>query len=106
MWLNPSSNSNRCIRTNIELRRGRAGSLLLDLERLFREDHTSFKTVVGGFKAKVSLGKTAEELRIGTHGTEWIEQGERLRVYHVDPHYPSSRSHLIWDMGVTWWTVP
>uniref|UniRef100_A0A7I4YET6 DUF3444 domain-containing protein n=1 Tax=Haemonchus contortus TaxID=6289 RepID=A0A7I4YET6_HAECO len=45
-----------------------------DLERLYREDHTFFKVIVGYFKARMGPRRTAEELHIGTHGMEWNEQ--------------------------------
>nr|CDJ85076.1 Endonuclease exonuclease phosphatase domain containing protein [Haemonchus contortus] len=47
----------------------------MDLERLYREDHTFFKVIVGDFNAKIGPRRTAEELHIGTHGVEWNEQG-------------------------------
>nr|CDJ97432.1 Endonuclease exonuclease phosphatase domain containing protein [Haemonchus contortus] len=50
----------------------------MDLERLYREDHTFFKVIVGDINAKIGPRRTAEELHIGTHGMEWNEQGERL----------------------------
>ncbi|XGW34706.1 hypothetical protein V3C99_018593 [Haemonchus contortus] len=50
-----------------------------DLERLYREDHTFFKVIVGDFNAKIGPRRTAEELHIETQGVEWNEQvrGER-----------------------------
>ncbi|XGW33214.1 hypothetical protein V3C99_017577 [Haemonchus contortus] len=64
----------------------------MDLERLYREDHTFYKVIVGDFNAKIGPRRTAEELHIGTHGVEWNEQGERLTefitVYHDDPYHP------------------
>ncbi|XGW34570.1 hypothetical protein V3C99_018476 [Haemonchus contortus] len=50
----------------------------MDLERLYREDHTFFKVIVGDFNAKIGPRRTAEQLHIGTHGVEWNEQGQRL----------------------------
>uniref|UniRef100_A0A7I4Y976 Reverse transcriptase domain-containing protein n=1 Tax=Haemonchus contortus TaxID=6289 RepID=A0A7I4Y976_HAECO len=50
----------------------------MDLERLYREDHTFFNVIVGDFNAKIGSRRTAEEHHIGTHGVEWNEQGERL----------------------------
>nr|CDJ83393.1 Endonuclease exonuclease phosphatase and RNA-directed DNA polymerase (reverse transcriptase) domain containing protein [Haemonchus contortus] len=47
----------------------------MDLERLYREDHTFFKVIVGDFNAKIGPRGTAEELHIGSHGVEWNEQG-------------------------------
>nr|CDJ91950.1 endonuclease-reverse transcriptase [Haemonchus contortus] len=42
----------------------------MDLERLYREDHTFFKVIVGDFNAKIGPRRMAEELHIGTHGME------------------------------------
>ncbi|VDO27396.1 unnamed protein product [Haemonchus placei] len=42
-------------------------AFFMDLERLYREDHTSFKGIVGDFNAKIGPRRTAEELHIGTH---------------------------------------
>uniref|UniRef100_A0A7I4Z5L3 Endonuclease exonuclease phosphatase domain containing protein n=1 Tax=Haemonchus contortus TaxID=6289 RepID=A0A7I4Z5L3_HAECO len=58
----------------------------MDLERLYREDHTFFKVIVGDFNAKIRLRRTAEELHIETHGTEWNEQGERLPEFIMSTH--------------------
>nr|CDJ91092.1 endonuclease-reverse transcriptase [Haemonchus contortus] len=57
----------------------------MDLERLYRQDHTFFEVIVGDFNAKIGPRRTAEELHFGTHGMERNEQGERL--HHVDPHH-------------------
>ncbi|XGW34859.1 hypothetical protein V3C99_018699 [Haemonchus contortus] len=46
----------------------------MDLERLYREEHFFFKIIVGDFNAKIGPRRTAEELHIGTHGVDWIEQ--------------------------------
>ncbi|VDM64252.1 unnamed protein product [Angiostrongylus costaricensis] len=50
----------------------------MDLEKFYREDHTFFKVIIGDFNAKIGPRRTSEERHIGTHGLEWIEQGERL----------------------------
>uniref|UniRef100_A0A7I5E8J2 Uncharacterized protein n=1 Tax=Haemonchus contortus TaxID=6289 RepID=A0A7I5E8J2_HAECO len=44
----------------------------MDLERLYREDHTFFKAIVGDFNAKIGPRRMAEELYIGTHGMEFF----------------------------------
>uniref|UniRef100_A0A7I4YD72 Reverse transcriptase domain-containing protein n=1 Tax=Haemonchus contortus TaxID=6289 RepID=A0A7I4YD72_HAECO len=49
----------------------------MDLEKLYREDHTFFKVIVGDFNAEIGLRRTTEELHIATHGMEWNEQGKR-----------------------------
>ncbi|XGW33883.1 hypothetical protein V3C99_017959 [Haemonchus contortus] len=71
----------------------------MDLEKLYREDHTFFKVIVGDFNVKIGLSRTAEELHIGTHGVEWNEQGERLSEFIMTTHTSmvtrSSRSPLI-----------
>nr|CDJ88039.1 Endonuclease exonuclease phosphatase domain containing protein [Haemonchus contortus] len=38
----------------------------MDLERLYREDHTFFKVIVGDFNAKIGSRRTVEELHMGT----------------------------------------
>nr|CDJ97120.1 Endonuclease exonuclease phosphatase domain containing protein [Haemonchus contortus] len=58
----------------------------MDLERLYREDPTFFKVIVGDFNAKIGLRRTTEELHIGTHGMEWNEQGERLSEFIMSTH--------------------
>nr|CDJ94228.1 Endonuclease exonuclease phosphatase domain containing protein [Haemonchus contortus] len=58
----------------------------MDLERLYREDHTFFKVIVGDFNAKIGPRRTAEELHIGTDGVEWNEQGERLSEFIMTTH--------------------
>uniref|UniRef100_A0A7I4Y071 Reverse transcriptase domain-containing protein n=1 Tax=Haemonchus contortus TaxID=6289 RepID=A0A7I4Y071_HAECO len=58
----------------------------MDLERLYREDHTFFKVIVGDFNAKIGPRRTAEELHIGTHGVEWNEQSERLSEFIMKTH--------------------
>uniref|UniRef100_A0A7I4XSQ7 Endo/exonuclease/phosphatase domain-containing protein n=1 Tax=Haemonchus contortus TaxID=6289 RepID=A0A7I4XSQ7_HAECO len=70
--------------------------------RSSREDHTFFKVIVGDFNAKIGLRWTAEELHIGTHGMEWIEQGERLFEFTMSTYtiYGNSQfqkpSHSLW----------
>uniref|UniRef100_W6NEZ1 Uncharacterized protein LOC762541 n=1 Tax=Haemonchus contortus TaxID=6289 RepID=W6NEZ1_HAECO len=58
----------------------------MDLERSFREDHTFFKVIFGDFNAKIGPRKMAEELHIGPHGIEWIEQGGRLSEFIMSTH--------------------
>uniref|UniRef100_A0A7I4Z5D5 Endo/exonuclease/phosphatase domain-containing protein n=1 Tax=Haemonchus contortus TaxID=6289 RepID=A0A7I4Z5D5_HAECO len=53
----------------------------IDLERIYREDNTFSKVIVGDFNAKIGPRRTAEELHIGTHGVEWNEKGERLSEF-------------------------
>uniref|UniRef100_W6NCY2 Endonuclease exonuclease phosphatase domain containing protein n=1 Tax=Haemonchus contortus TaxID=6289 RepID=W6NCY2_HAECO len=43
----------------------------MDLEKLYREDHTFFKVILGDFNAKIGPRRTTKELHIGTHGMEW-----------------------------------
>ncbi|EYC26248.1 hypothetical protein Y032_0010g1042 [Ancylostoma ceylanicum] len=50
----------------------------MDLEKFYREEHIFYEVIVGDFNAKVSPGRTPEELHIGTHGLQWNEQGEKL----------------------------
>nr|CDJ90484.1 endonuclease-reverse transcriptase [Haemonchus contortus] len=58
----------------------------VDLEKLYREDHTFFKVFVGDFNAKIDPRRTNEELHIGTQGMEWNEQGERLSEFIMSTH--------------------
>ncbi|VDL68772.1 unnamed protein product [Nippostrongylus brasiliensis] len=50
----------------------------MKLEKLYEEDHTFYKVMVVDFNAKIGPRKSSEELRIGVHGLEWNDQGERL----------------------------
>ncbi|EYC29722.1 hypothetical protein Y032_0006g3143 [Ancylostoma ceylanicum] len=59
----------------------------MDLEKSYRGDHTFYKVIVGDFNAKIGPRRTPEELHIGTHGLQWNEQGEALRVYHDDENH-------------------
>uniref|UniRef100_A0A0N4WDK5 Endo/exonuclease/phosphatase domain-containing protein n=1 Tax=Haemonchus placei TaxID=6290 RepID=A0A0N4WDK5_HAEPC len=56
-------------------------AFFIDLERIYKEDHTFFKVIVGDIFAKIGPRRTAEELYIGTHGSERNEQGERLSEF-------------------------
>nr|CDJ95418.1 Endonuclease exonuclease phosphatase domain containing protein [Haemonchus contortus] len=102
MWLNPSSNHLRCLRTNIELRGRGVEAFYMDLKSLYREDHTFFKVIVGDFNAKIGPRRSAEELHIGTHGTEWNEQGEKssefiMSTYTIHGNSQFQKpSHLRW----------
>uniref|UniRef100_W6N9A1 Craniofacial development protein 2 n=1 Tax=Haemonchus contortus TaxID=6289 RepID=W6N9A1_HAECO len=58
----------------------------MDLERLYREDHTFFMVIVGVFTAKIGPRRTAKELHIETHGMEWNEQDEKLPKYIMSTH--------------------
>uniref|UniRef100_A0A0K0D6D3 Craniofacial development protein 2-like n=1 Tax=Angiostrongylus cantonensis TaxID=6313 RepID=A0A0K0D6D3_ANGCA len=50
-------------------------------EKLYREDHTFFKVIIGDFNAKIGPRRSSEERHIGIHGLEWNEQGERLSEF-------------------------
>ncbi|WKX89936.1 hypothetical protein Q1695_009070 [Nippostrongylus brasiliensis] len=50
----------------------------MELEKLYKDDHTIYKVIVGDFNAKIAPRRSSEELHIGVHGLEWNEQGERL----------------------------
>ncbi|XGW33658.1 hypothetical protein V3C99_017794 [Haemonchus contortus] len=74
----------------------------MDLEKLYKEDHTFFKIIVGEFNDMIGSRRTAEGLHIGTHGMEWNEQGERLSVFirstytiHGNSQF-QKHSHLLW----------
>uniref|UniRef100_A0A0K0DB20 Endo/exonuclease/phosphatase domain-containing protein n=1 Tax=Angiostrongylus cantonensis TaxID=6313 RepID=A0A0K0DB20_ANGCA len=53
----------------------------IDLEKLYREDHTFFKVIIGDFNAKIGPTRACEERHIGTHELEREEQGERLSEF-------------------------
>uniref|UniRef100_A0A0K0D695 Endo/exonuclease/phosphatase domain-containing protein n=1 Tax=Angiostrongylus cantonensis TaxID=6313 RepID=A0A0K0D695_ANGCA len=53
----------------------------IDLEKFYREDHTSFKVIIGDFNAKIGPRRSSKERHIGAHGLEWNEQGERLSEF-------------------------
>uniref|UniRef100_A0A7I4YD80 Endonuclease exonuclease phosphatase domain containing protein n=1 Tax=Haemonchus contortus TaxID=6289 RepID=A0A7I4YD80_HAECO len=65
---------------------GEFEAFYMDLERLYGEDHTYFKVIVGDFNAKIGLRRTVEELHIGTHGMEWNELGVRLSEFIMSTH--------------------
>uniref|UniRef100_A0A7I4YYC4 Reverse transcriptase domain-containing protein n=1 Tax=Haemonchus contortus TaxID=6289 RepID=A0A7I4YYC4_HAECO len=67
----------------------------MDLERLYREDHTFFEVIVADFNAKICLRITAEELHFGTHGVEWNEKGERLSEIIMTTH--TIHDHIIFN---------
>uniref|UniRef100_A0A0K0D7N3 Endo/exonuclease/phosphatase domain-containing protein n=1 Tax=Angiostrongylus cantonensis TaxID=6313 RepID=A0A0K0D7N3_ANGCA len=60
---------------------GEVEAFYMDLERLYREDHTFFKVIIGDFNAKIGPRRSSEERHIRTHGLEWNEQGERLSEF-------------------------
>ncbi|XGW01133.1 hypothetical protein V3C99_013808 [Haemonchus contortus] len=74
MWLNPSSNILCYLPTIVKLRsssyeKEELEAFYMDLERLYREDRTSFEVIVGDFD-EIGFRKIAEELLIVTHGME------------------------------------
>ncbi|KAK6758647.1 hypothetical protein RB195_016086 [Necator americanus] len=78
----------------------------LQLEEFYRDGHTFYKAIVGDFNAKIGPKKAPEEVHIGTHGVQWNEQGEALRVHHDDQDHPwelSTPGALL--MGATQWRV-
>uniref|UniRef100_A0A7I4YIY3 Reverse transcriptase domain-containing protein n=1 Tax=Haemonchus contortus TaxID=6289 RepID=A0A7I4YIY3_HAECO len=79
----------------------------MDLERLYREDHTFFKVIVGDFNAKIGSTRTAEELHIGIHEMEWNEQGERLSEVIASTHTIHGNSHFQKPSNLRWtWESP
>ncbi|XGW07769.1 hypothetical protein V3C99_010708 [Haemonchus contortus] len=70
----------------------------MDLERLYREDHTFFKVIVGDFNAKIGPRKTTEELHIGTHGMERAGKRGPKTVVNWD-HFASLAS--LWEDPVS-----
>uniref|UniRef100_A0A7I5E6N2 Craniofacial development protein 2-like n=1 Tax=Haemonchus contortus TaxID=6289 RepID=A0A7I5E6N2_HAECO len=79
----------------------------MDLERLYREDHTFFKVIVGDFNAKIGPRRTAEERHFGTHGVEWNEQGERLSKFIMTTHTIHGNSQFQKPSHLRWtWESP
>ena len=76
----------------------------MELEKIYREDHTSFKVIVGDFNAKIGPRRTAEELHIGTYGLEWNEQGERLSgsIMSTNTIHGNSQSQKSCSLRWTW----
>ncbi|ETN77580.1 hypothetical protein NECAME_10961 [Necator americanus] len=56
----------------------------MDLEKFYQEDHALYKVIIGDFNAKVGPRRTSEELRIGTQGLQWNDQGERISDFDVN----------------------
>ncbi|EYC18452.1 hypothetical protein Y032_0027g1524 [Ancylostoma ceylanicum] len=88
MWINAGPDSLRRLRSNIQFHEDEIEAFYMDLEKFYREDHTFYKIIVGDFNAKIGPRRTPEELHIGTHGLQWNEQGEALRVHHDDEDHP------------------
>ena len=79
----------------------------MELEKFYKEDHTFFKVIVGDFNAKIGPRRTAEELHIGTHGTEWNEQGERLSEFIMSTHTIHGNSQFQKPYSLRWtWESP
>ncbi|XGW29025.1 hypothetical protein V3C99_008658 [Haemonchus contortus] len=79
----------------------------MDLERLYREDHTFCKAIVGDFNAKIGPRRTAEVLHIGTHGIAWSEQGEGLSELNMTTHTIHGNSHFQKPSHLRWtWESP
>ncbi|KAK6763921.1 hypothetical protein RB195_024309 [Necator americanus] len=53
----------------------------MDLEKFYWDDHAFYKVIIGDFYAEVGARRTPEELRIGTHGLQCNDQGERLSEF-------------------------
>ncbi|ETN73673.1 hypothetical protein NECAME_00761 [Necator americanus] len=67
----------------------------MDVEKLYREDHTFYKAVTGDFNAKVGPRRTPGEFHTGTHDLQWDEQGERLSEGR------NPRTIINWDLFAT-----
>nr|CDJ84627.1 Endonuclease exonuclease phosphatase domain containing protein [Haemonchus contortus] len=79
----------------------------MDLERLYREDHTFFNVIDGDFNAKIGPRRMVEELHIGTHGVEWNEQGERLSEFIMTTHTIHGNSQFQKPSHLRWtWESP
>uniref|UniRef100_A0A7I4XYF7 Reverse transcriptase domain-containing protein n=1 Tax=Haemonchus contortus TaxID=6289 RepID=A0A7I4XYF7_HAECO len=63
----------------------------MDLGRLYREDHTFFKVIVGDFNAKTGPRRTAEELHIGL--TEWNGMSRKLSHLRWTWESPGGQFH-------------
>uniref|UniRef100_A0A0N4WA18 Endo/exonuclease/phosphatase domain-containing protein n=1 Tax=Haemonchus placei TaxID=6290 RepID=A0A0N4WA18_HAEPC len=79
----------------------------MDLEKLYRENHTFFKVIVGVFNATILPRRAAEELHIGTHGMEWSEEGERLSECIMSTHTIHGNSQFQKHSHFRWaWESP
>nr|CDJ80522.1 endonuclease-reverse transcriptase [Haemonchus contortus] len=79
----------------------------MDLERLYIEDHTFFKVIVGDYNAKIGPKRTAEEPHIETHGMEWNEQSERLPEFIMSTHTIHGNSQFQKPSHLRWtWESP
>ncbi|KAK6734167.1 hypothetical protein RB195_017754 [Necator americanus] len=86
----------------------------MDQEKFYREDHTFYKVTVGDFNAKIGSRKMCEDLHIGTHDHQWIEQGEKLsefvmatKTIHGNLQFRSPPLYAgPVTVGVTRWSVP
>ncbi|EYC41553.1 hypothetical protein Y032_0564g3526 [Ancylostoma ceylanicum] len=82
-------------------------SFYMDLEEFYREDHTFYKVIVGGFNAKIGPRRTPEELHIGTHGLQWNEQGERLSEFIMTTRTIHGNSQFQKPTSLRWtWESP
>ncbi|WKX90251.1 hypothetical protein Q1695_009248 [Nippostrongylus brasiliensis] len=79
----------------------------MELEKLYKEDHTFYKVIVGDFNAKIGPRRSSEELHIGVHGLEWNEQGERLSEFIMSTNTIHGNSQLQKPASRRWtWESP
>ncbi|KAK6745064.1 hypothetical protein RB195_011647 [Necator americanus] len=79
----------------------------MDLEKFYREDHASYKAIIGDFNAKVGPRRTPEEVYIGTHGLQWNDQGERLSEFIMTTKTIHGNSQFQKPSSLRWtWESP
>ncbi|ETN79934.1 hypothetical protein NECAME_09505 [Necator americanus] len=79
----------------------------MDLEKLYREDHTSYTVIIGYFNAKIRPRRTPEELHIGAHGLQRNEQGERLSKSIITTKTISGNAQFQKPSSLRWtWESP
>ncbi|KAK6748995.1 hypothetical protein RB195_001542 [Necator americanus] len=78
-----------------------------DLEKLYREDYTLYKVIIGDFSTKIGLRRTHGELHIGTHGLQSNEKGERLSEFIMTTKTIHENSQFQKPYSLRWtWESP
>ncbi|EYB88456.1 hypothetical protein Y032_0246g19 [Ancylostoma ceylanicum] len=79
----------------------------MDLVKLYREDHTFYKVIVGDFNATTDTRRTPKELHIGIHGLQWNEHGERLSEFIMTTKIIHGNSQFQKPTSLRWtWESP
>ncbi|VDP45636.1 unnamed protein product [Heligmosomoides polygyrus] len=79
----------------------------VEVEKLYKEDHTFYKVIVGDFNAKIGPRRSPEELHIGTHDLQWSEQGEGLSEFIMSTKTIHGNSQFQKPLSLRWtWESP